>query len=466
MTYEYNFLDEALRDDQISTGDEDIDEHSSDRATSDFGNTQADVVCWPESVEDVAAVLSAANDRGVPVVPYAAGTGLEGSAVPMGGDISMDLTRMDQIISVRDDDFQIDVEPGVIGEDINKELAPYDLFLPCMPQSADISTAGGMIATDASGAKTVKYGEIQDWVLALEVVLADGRVINTGSKAEKTSSGYNLTDLFVGSEGTLGVITKATFKITKRPTQISRGRASFASINEAASAIVETMQAGGDIATIELLDPLSIEAANAYSGTDLPVVPTVFFEVHSDYSIEQKLAQYEEIMKSYNTCGFKIATDAEMQELWTARRNLGNALLTYDSKRRPAKTGDVAVPIGSYAAIIEYAKEIGERYDLDVLCFGHAGDGNVHYNVLVDPDNEAELSRGKEASDEIVRKAIELGGTATGEHGVGRGKRLYMIDEHGENAVETMRSIKNTLDPNKVLNPEKVLPKVNNNNKH
>lgn len=460
MEHDCSFLTDLLTDEQVSFGDNDRDSHGGDWGTRDREWVQPDAVCWPESTDEVSAVLEAANNRTVPVVPYAAGTGLEGNALPAFGGVSMDLTRMDEIIEIRPEDFQIDVEPGVLGSAVNDALAEHDLFLPPLPQSADISTIGGMLANDASGAKTVKYGEVHDWVLKLEAVLADGTVIETGSRTVKTSSGYNLADIIVGSEGTLAVVTRATFELERRPEQVWGGRAVFADLDAAAKAVSATMQAGVDVATIELLDPLSAEIANAYSGIGLPDAPTVFLEFHANHHIETEIETCNETFAEHGAEYFETATGDEMNELWEARRNLASALIAYDPPRRPAKPGDVTVPISGYPEIIQYAKDLGDEYGLDIPCFGHAGDGNVHYNVLVDPNDEDELAAGRELSDRVVRQAIELGGTSTGEHGIGRGKREYMVAEHGEDGVETMRAIKRALDPKDTLNPGKIFPET------
>ena len=458
MPHDCSFLADRLDDSQVSLGDDDRDSHAGDWGTPEADRVRPDAVCWPTSTPDVSAVLAAANDRGVPVTPYAAGTGIEGNALPARSGVSMDLTRMDRVLDVRPDDFQVDVEPGVLGGTLNDAVAEHDLFLPPLPQSADISTVGGMIATDASGAKTVKYGEVHDWVLALEAVLADGTVIETGSRAKKTSSGYNLDDLLVGSEGTLAVVTRATFELARQPAQVRGGHAVFGTLDDAATAIAATMQAGVDVATIELLDSVSTKIANAYSGTDLPDAPTVFVEFHANHGVDTEIEACREIFEEDGVERFAMAAGPEMDELWAARRDLANALLAYDPPRRPAKPGDVTVPISQYSDLVRHAKELGAEHDLDVPCFGHAGDGNVHYNVLVNPDDPEEREAGRAISDAVVERAIEMGGTSTGEHGVGRGKREYMIAEHGEGAVETMGAIKRALDPNGILNPGKIFP--------
>src|SRR5699024_7002990 len=246
----------------------------------------------------------------------------------------MDLSRMDGILEIRPEDFQIDVEPGVLGSAVNDAVDDENLFLPPLPQSADISTVGGMIANDASGAKTVKYGEVHDWVLGLEAVLADGTVIETGGRAVKTSSGYNLKDLIIGSEGTLAVVTRVTFELARQPKQIRGGRAAFGDLDSAAEAIAATMQAGVDVATIELIDPLSTKIANAYSGTELPNVPTVFLEFHANHHVEDEIDACREIFDEHGAERFEMAAGDEMDELWEARRNLANAMIAYDPPRR------------------------------------------------------------------------------------------------------------------------------------
>src|SRR6056297_2051096 len=289
MAYDTSFLGGLLDDDQFSVGDSHRDGHAADWGTPDDEAVRPDAVAWPESTADVSAVLAAANERGVPVTPYAAGTSLEGNAMPARGGISLDLTRMDAVLDVRPEDFQVDVEPGVMGNEVDDAVASEGLFFPPLPSSGDISTVGGMIANDASGMQTVKYGEVADWVLELEVVLADGSVVTAGSKAVKTSSGYNLKDLLIGSEGTLGVVTRATLELAGRPQQIRGGRALFSTLDDATAAVTDAVQSGVDVAKIELLDSASATMANEYSGTDLPDVPTVFLEFHADNGIEAEI---------------------------------------------------------------------------------------------------------------------------------------------------------------------------------
>jgi D-lactate dehydrogenase (cytochrome) len=461
MTYDCSFLADLDLAGTVSTGESHRANHAGDWGTAASDEVSPDAVVWPDSTEDVSAVLAGATDHGVPVTPYAGGTGLEGNATPVHRGISLDLTRMDAVLDVRPDDFQIDVQAGVIGSTVDETVASEGLFFPPLPSSGDFSTVGGMIATDASGMQTVKYGEVADWVLELEAVLADGSVVTTGSKAVKTSSGYNLTDLLVGSEGTLGVVTRATLRLAGIPDQRRAGRAVFADLDDASEAIADAIRSGVDVASIELLDATSARMANAYTGTDLPDAPTVFLRFHADHGIEREIDFCRSIFEAHDATHFEIAADdAEMQGLWQARKDLAYAVQSWDPDLDPLHPGDVTVPISQYPAIIREAKRLAGKHDLLIPCFGHAGDGNLHYSVLVDSDDPEQVALGETVYAKLVERAIEMGGTATGEHGVGTGKREYLVAEHGEASVEAMRAIKRALDPTDTLNPGKIFPET------
>ncbi|MDB2265367.1 FAD-binding oxidoreductase [Halorubrum ezzemoulense] len=453
------FVEGILDADQISYGTAEREQRAADWGTDDADAVTPDVVVWPESTADIAAVLTAANEHGVPVTPYAAGTSLEGNAVPVERGITLDLSEMDAVLDVRPDDLQVDVQPGIFGDDLNEAVADYGLFVPSLPASSDISTIGGMIANDASGTKTVKYGEVADWVLELEVVLPTGELITVGSKAAKTSAGYNLKELVIGSEGTLGVVTRATIELTGRPEQIRGGRAIFDDLGSAAAAVADAVQSGVDVAKIELIDAFSAEVSNAFLDTDLPDSPMVFLEFHANHSVEEEIEFCRAVFEANDVARFEIADDdAEMRALWEARRELAEAFEPYDPDRSPLTPGDITVPISSYPEIIDYAKQLEAEKGIPVACFGHAGDGNVHYFIMVEPDDPESIATGEEISERLVERAIELGGTATGEHGVGLGKRDYLTMEYDDAGLESMRAIKRALDPNNVLNPGKILP--------
>ncbi|GAB3674847.1 FAD-binding oxidoreductase [Halopiger thermotolerans] len=463
MTQDCSFLEELpLEDDQVSFAESRREDRAADWGSEQRGReVLPDAVVWPESTADVSTILEAATERDVPVTPYAAGTSLEGNAVPAHGGISLDLTRMDDVVDYRPEDFQIDVGPGIIGSEVDERVARDGLMFPPLPSSGDISTIGGMIATDASGMQTVRYGEVADWVLGLEAVLADGTVIQTGSRAAKTSSGYNLTDLLVGSEGTLAVVTEATLELAGRPHQIRGGRAVFETLEDATAAIAEAVRTEVAVARIELLDELSVRMTNDYLDTGLPDAPTVFLEFHANHGIEEEIALCRTIFEDHNAVRFEIsADDAEMDELWEARREIAFAVENYRPELHTLHPGDVTVPISAYPEMVREAKRLAEEQDLLAPCYGHAGDGNLHHNVLVDPDDPEMVERGEEVYRRTVETAIELGGTVTGEHGIGEGKRQFLEDEHGAGAVDAMRRIKRALDPTDTLNPGKIFPET------
>jgi D-lactate dehydrogenase (cytochrome) len=458
MSHDCSFL-EAL-DVAVSFEDDDREEHSADWGTASDQAVVPDAVVRPESTAEVASVLAAADERGVPVTAYAAGTSLEGNAVPAHAGISMDLMEMNAVLDVRPDDFQIDVQPGVMGSAVNEAVERHGLFFPPLPSSGDLSTIGGMIANSASGMQTVKYGEVGDWVLELEAVLADGSVVSAGSKAVKTSSGYDLKRLLIGSEGTLGIITRATLELAGLPQQIRGGRAIFPTLDDAAEAVADAARSGVDVAKIELIDATSAAVANDYLDTGLPDAPMTFVEFHADHGIEEEIDFCRTIFEAHDLRRFEMAGESEMDELWQARRELAFALRAYDDDLHPLHPGDVTVPISKLPEIVRYAKRLEADHGLMVPCFGHSGDGNVHYTVMVEKGTPDSFERGEEIYRRIVEKAIEFGGTATGEHGIGLGKRGYMVLEHGEAGVEAMRRIKRAFDPNDTLNPGKIFPET------
>ncbi|PSQ34930.1 lactate dehydrogenase [Halobacteriales archaeon QS_9_70_65] len=461
MGHDCSFLSELELDGEVSFETAARESHAADWVAAEAGlGVTPDAVVWPASTADVSAVLAAADDRGVPVTPYAAGTSMEGNAVPLFEGVSMDMTKMDAVLDVRPADLQMDVEPGVMGDVVEEAAAEHGLFFPPMPSSSNLSTIGGMIVNDAAGQRTVKYGEVGDWVLELEVVLADGTVLETGSRAVKTSSGYNLTDVIVGSEGTLGVVTRATLELAGRPEQIRGGRAVFDSMDDAAEAVADVVQSGVDVAKLELVDPLAAEMANDYLDTGLPDGATIFVEFHANHGVDEEIAFFETVLGAHDVETFEIAGDDRMAEIWRARDELAFAVQQYDPDLEPRHPGDVTVPMSRYPDIVRYAKELADERGLLLPCFGHAGDGNVHYAALIDPDDPDAERRAEAVYDGIVEQAIGWGGTATGEHGIGMGKRRFLELEHGADGVEAMRALKLALDPNDTLNPGKVFPET------
>jgi D-lactate dehydrogenase (cytochrome) len=459
QTHEVGFLDDLDLAGSWSTGESHRRERSGDHGTDAADERLPDAVVWPASTADVSRVLAAADERGVPVTPYAAGSGLEGAATPVEAGICLDMTRMDAVVEVRPDDLQVDVEPGVVGDAVDEAVARHGLFFPPLPSSGAFSTVGGMIATDASGMKTVKYGEVADWVIGLEVVLADGTVLELGGRAVKTSSGYNLLDLVVGSEGTLAVVTRATLRLAGRPTQIRAGRAVFETLDDATGAVADAVAAGVDFATVELLDELTVAMANAYADVGLPDAPTLFFEFHANHGVDEEVEFCRTVFESHDAVSVEVSDDDErMAELWRARKDLDGAINDWDPDLEPVMPGDLTVPVSAYPDLLRRAKELTADRDLVVPCFGHAGDGNVHYSVLVDHDDPEQMAAAERVHEALVDAALSLGGTVTGEHGIGLGKREHMVDEHGPAGVALMRRIKHAFDPNGTLNPGKVFP--------
>jgi D-lactate dehydrogenase (cytochrome) len=452
------FLTDVVTSSKVEFGETERGQHSSDWATEGRVDAQPGAVVYPETAEDVSAVVGACDERGVPVTPYAAGTGLEGNAVPVRGGVSLDMTEMDSVIEARPDDFQVDVEPGIYGSAVNDAVEKHGLFFPPLPSSGNISTIGGMVANDAGGMQTVKYGKVGDWVDELEVVLADGSIVEFGSKAKKSSSGYRMRDLIVGSEGTLGVVTRATLRLKGIPQQIRGGRAVFPTLDDAADAVFDAVRSEVDVAKIELVDGTAAGMANDYLGTDLPDSPMVFVEFHANHGVEDEVAFARSVFENHGVTEFEVGADDEADELWELRRELGIAIRSADPSLEPMHAGDIVVPISEYPDAVRHIKEVSEEHSVPIPCFGHAGDGNIHYLVLVEKGNEEAIEEGLEIYEGIVKYALSVGGTCTGEHGVGLGKRKFMENEHGEDAVKAMQAVKRALDPNGTLNPGKVFP--------
>ncbi|NWF71115.1 MAG: FAD-binding oxidoreductase [Chloroflexi bacterium] len=414
-----------------------------------------DVVLWPTTAQQVADVLRLANDARVPVTPWGVGTSLEGNCVAVRGGILLSLARMNQILRVHADDFQVTVQPGIPYKDMNAELAKYGLFFA--PDPGANATIGGMLANNAAGIRTVKYGASKDNVLRMQVALADGRLIHVGSRSVKQSSGYDLLHVFVGSEGTLGVITEATLKLTPIPAYMSAVVASFPSVEKAVEAVVAIRGSGLDPAALEFIDEAHARMLNHEEGVDLGEQPVLFMEFHAAYeeTLRLGLEAVQQICDELGASRFRATTDnAERKKLWHARHHSYEIMVRLHPNDK-IYIMDVAVPISVYPALIACAREALAAENVKGYMIGHAGDGNVHVELLHhDADS---YQRAMAVNRAIVTRAIELGGTATGEHGVGLGKRPYMAQEHGA-ALDVMRALKHTLDPNGILNPGKIFP--------
>ncbi|KMY52784.1 2-hydroxy-acid oxidase [Bacillus sp. FJAT-27231] len=431
-----------------------LEHHSKDE--SHFEPVLPDVVVFPASSEDVQKVVLFAKEHKIPVVPFGIGSGLEGHAIPVHRGISIDFSQMNQIIELRPEDLIVKVQPGVTRMQLNQELNKHGLFFPVDP-GAD-ATIGGMTATNASGTQAVRYGVMKDQILDLEVVLADGRLIHTGSLAKKSSSGYHLNSLFAGSEGTLGLFTEITLKLHGIPESIMAARACFPTVKHCVEAAVSILTAGIPIARMELVDDRSIAQVNAFSGTSFPEEPSLFLEFHGNDAGNEADAQFvQELLAEQECRSFTFEKDSlKRAQLWKARHDLSYAFRHSNPKLHTINT-DVCVPISKLAEMVDYARTRIKAHGLDGAVLGHIGDGNFHTLTLFDPQDPEQLHKIELLNEEIVTFALTLGGTCTGEHGVGLGKMKYQQKEHGE-ALAVMASIKSLLDPDNILNPGKLLP--------
>ena len=445
----------ALLSDRVSVAAAVRDHHS--HGESYHRSHAPDVVVFPQSTDDVAGIVRICARHGAPVVPFGAGTSLEGHVGALHGGVSVDMTRMNRIVRLSAEDLDVTVEAGVTHRQLNAHLRKYGLAFFVDP-GADC-TIGGMAATRASGTAAVRYGTMREAVLALTVVLADGGVIQTGTRARKSASGYDLTRLFVGSEGTLGVMTQITLRLHGLPEAVSAAVCPFASIEGAVATVVTTIQLGIPVARIELLDEVQIDAVNRYSKLDYAIAPTLFFEFHgvSERAVVEQSEMVKEIAAERGGGEFRWAVrEEERARLWRARHDAYYASLAL----RPGSKGwttDVCVPISALAECISETKADNKGSSIPIALVGHAGDGNFHLIYILDPENEQELAEAHRLNQRMVRRALALGGTCTGEHGVGVGKLEYLVAEHGA-SLDVMRAIKQALDPRNMMNPGKLLP--------
>ena len=414
-----------------------------------------DAVAFPRSTEEVAEIVRVCAGYGTPVIPFGVGTSLEGHVAALRGGVCIDLGEMNEIVRVSAGDMDATVQAGVRRKQLNEHLRDTGLFFPIDP-GAD-ATIGGMTATRASGTNAVRYGTMRDNVLALTVVTADGRVVRTARRARKSAAGYDLTRVFVGSEGTLGVITEITLRLYGIPEAVSAAVCSFPGIEGAVDTVIETIQMGIPVARIELLDELQMEACNRYSDLEYPVAPTLFLEFHGSEAGVAEQAETVQTLAAGNGAGdFQWATRTEdRNRLWQARHDAAYAALAL----RPGAgmwATDVCVPISKLAECIRETKEDLAESFLMAPLVGHVGDGNFHLVFLFDPDDERERAEVERLNERLVSRSLAFDGTCTGEHGVGYGKLDVLAAEHGE-AVSLMRDIKKALDPGNIMNPGKIV---------
>ena len=444
---------QALLGDRLSTSQGVRELHGHDES---FHATEApDAVAFATSTEEVAAIVRLCAQACVPVIPFGTGTSLEGHVQALFGGICLDLSRMDEVLEVNAADLDCRVQAGVRRKQLNEHLRDTGLFFPIDP-GADASL-GGMAATRASGTNAVRYGTMRENVMGLTVVMADGRVIRTGGRARKSSAGYDLTRLFVGSEGTLGVITEVQLRLFGIPEAVSAAVCSFNDMEGAVNTVILAIQSGIPIARIELLDEVQMDAVNRYSKLSYAVLPTLFFEFHgTERGVAEQVEQIGALAEEFGGSGFEWAARAEdRNRLWQARHDAYYAALALKPGTKGWAT-DVCVPISRLADCLLETRRDVEESGLVAPMVGHVGDGNFHLVFLIDSDDTEQMKRAAQVNDRMVVRAIDMGGTCTGEHGVGYGKIEFLKHEHGE-AMAVMRSLKQALDPQGIMNPGKIL---------
>ncbi len=426
------------------------------RDESSYDPMLPDAVVFAQSTEDVAAAVALCNEHRFPVIPYGAGTSLEGHILALQGGLSIDLSQMNRVVTLNAEDLTVTVQPGVTRKQLNAEIKDTGLFFPIDP-GADASI-GGMTATRASGTNAVRYGTMRENVLALTVVTAEGKVIKTGTRAKKSSAGYDLTRLFVGSEGTLGIVTEITLKLYPQPEAVSAAVCSFPSIAAAVNTTIQTIQMGVPVARVEFVDESGVKAINMHDKLSLPEKPLLLFEFHgSEHGVQEQAEVVQQIANEFGAEDFEWATRPEdRSRLWQARHNAYFALLQLRPGSRAIST-DCCVPISRLAECLLETKADCEREQIIHGIVGHVGDGNFHVQMLIDPNDPADIARAEAVNERMVARAIAMDGTCTGEHGVGLHKIDFLVQEHGEGAIDVMRTLKHALDPNNILNPGKVV---------
>ena len=416
-----------------------------------------DAAVWPKTSEQVSKIICLANEYGIPVTPRGAGTGLAGSAIPVKGGIVLDLCRMNDILDIRIPDRLVVVQPGMIYATLEEILIPHGFFFPPDPASSSVCTLGGTVATNAGGMRAAKYGVTGDYVLGLEVVLPDGRILHTGSGCMKLVSGFDLTQLFTGSEGTLGVITEITLKIAPKPRAFKTVLASFSDLQDAGQAIAGTIHAGIIPSVLEVLEENTIRVLREWANMDLPDVKALILtetDGHTEAETAFQMAAVIDVFRKNKVTDIQVAHGAEETEkLWRARKSAGSAA----AQLRPSNVSeDVTVPISKVPDLLTGISKIVRNYGLPFVIFGHAGDGNLHPRIMYDPTAPDQVQQLKKAVSEIFKLTCDLGGTLTGEHGIGLSKAPYLALEHDQVSLEVMRSIKKLFDPNNILNPGKM----------
>ncbi len=438
---------------RLSRSKSDLEIHG--RSETHFPLTPPDAVAYPENTDEVRKIVSICARHECPVIGWGVGTSLEAHALALQGGVTVDFTRMNKVLSVNADDLDVVVQPGITREELNHELRATGLFFPVDPGAN--ATIGGMAMTRASGTSAVRYGTMRDNVLALEAVLADGRVIRTGTRAKKSSAGYDLTALLVGSEGTLGLVTEITLKLSGQPEAISAAICAFDDMDTAVNCVIATIQTGIPMARIEFVDPAMARAFNLYANAELPEKPHLFVEFHgSEASVAEDILRFRELANDHNATGFDRATRPEDQTaLWKMRHSAHYASQALRPGKRVLVT-DICVPISRLAEAVEETRADIAAAPFPGTILGHVGDGNFHAELMFDENDAAEVKAVNEFSERMIDRALRLDGTSTGEHGIGAGKMNYMAAEHGDGWF-VMAEIKRALDPQNIMNPGKIV---------
>lgn len=454
MSLKQQLIDIVKDESRVSTNETVLQQHGEGLAYHEW--KKPDVVVYPTHKEEVQAIVRFANECNIPITPIGAGSSLEGQIIPQRGGISMDFAMMNRILHKSLEDFIVVVQPGVTREQLNEHLRHTGLFFPVDP-GVD-ATIGGMAANNASGTNSVKYGVMRDQVLSLEVVLADGRLIQTGSRALKTASGYSLKDLFIGSEGTLGLFTEITLRLHGIPEQTMLARACFPTLDDAGETALELLNSGIPLGKIELVDQLTIEAVNSYLDVNIPVKYSLFIECSgATTEVTEQMKQIETIIHASEAESFDYEVDlGEKSTLWDARHQAGMAILAANPGHKFMST-DVSVPLSYLPKAIRHARQRVEEKGMEAAIFGHVGDGNFHVVIGFDPEDENSIEVALSLNEDIVHYALRVGGTATGEHGIGTGKIHFMEKEHGE-SFTVMHEVKRHFDPKSILNPGIIFP--------
>ncbi len=422
---------------------------------SAYDKVLPDTVIYAQTIDDVIAAVNLCREHNLPLIPFGIGSSLEGHVLPVEGGISLDLSEMNKVLSVNTQDFTVTVEPGVLRKQLNDEIKDTGLFFPIDPGAN--ASIGGMASTRASGTNAVKYATMRENVVSLKVVTPDGKLIRTSSHAMKSSAGYDLTRLFIGSEGTLGVIVEVTVRIYPIPEFVTAAICAFPSIEEAVNCTVQIKQCGVNIGRVEFMDANAVRAVNKYSNLTLKESPLLLFEFHgSSTGIQEQIELVKEISQDNNGADFEWASQLEERNrLWTARHNAYFASLQLRPGSRSITT-DVCVPISNLAqCIIETSDDLAQL-PLPWTIVGHVGDGNFHVLMMIDPESERERQLAEALNQRLVQRAITLEGSCTGEHGIGLHKMDFLRDEHGEDMIDLMRRIKQVFDPQNIMNPGKM----------